>query len=488
MTKYDIIVIGSGLGGLQCACILSRQGFNVCVLEKNTQCGGCLQSFRRGDINLDTGFHYAGGLDEGQPLYRLFDYFGLTGLPWHRLDSDGFDEIIINGRSFMFAGGYENFAETLAEKFPDERKGLNKYVSFLEKVSDHIFDVPDSKQADHSPMNLFASSARNYLKSVTGNPLLTDVLSGASLKMELNPESLPLYAFAQINGSFIQSAWRLKGGGSLIADTLIKQIKAGGGTILTDSEVTKLVGKERKIIAVEINKTNRMTADYIISDIHPANLVALADKSAGIRDVYRKRINNLPNSFGMFTAHFVLKKKSMPYLNRNLYIYDRGNLWESIGSQENKCAFVSFRVPEDSSSFARNIDVIMPVHWKEVALWENTEPGRRGQDYLSFKKQKAADCLEFVSNHIPNIKNCVEAVYTSTPLTYRDYTGTPYGSAYGIRKDCNNLITTMLSPRTPITNLFLTGQNLYLHGMLGVSITSFLTCAEITGNPPFCNL
>jgi all-trans-retinol 13,14-reductase len=488
MVKYDIIIIGSGLGGLQCACILSKRGFNVCVLEKNSQCGGCLQSFKRDGINLDTGFHYAGGLDEGQPLYRLFDYFGLMGLPWRRLDNEGFDEIIINDRSFMFASGYKNFAETLAEKFPDEKEGLNKYASFLKKVSDHIFDVPGSKQAGYAPMDLFALSACNYLKSVTENPLLTDVLLGASLKMELNPDSLPLYTFAQINGSFIQSAYRLKGGGSLIADALIRQIRAGGGTVLADSEVTKLVEKDRKIIAVEINKINRMTADYVISDIHPANLVALMDKNACIRNVYRKRINDLPNSFGMFTAHFVLKKKSMPYLNRNLYIYDRGNLWESIGSRENKCAFVSFGVPEDGSSFTRNIDVITPVHRKEVALWEDAGTGRRGQDYLSYKKQKAADCLKFVSNHIPNIKDCVEAVYTSTPLTYRDYTGTPHGSAYGICKDYNSLITTMLSPRTPVANLFLTGQNLYLHGMLGVSITSFLTCAEITGNPPFCDL
>jgi all-trans-retinol 13,14-reductase len=485
VTKFDIIVIGSGLGGLQCACILSKQGFNVCVLEKNSHSGGCLQSFKRGNTELDTGFHYAGGLDEGQPLYRLFDYFGLMDLPWHRLDSEGFDEIIINSRSFMFASGYENFAESLSQKFPKEKERLNQYVSFLKKVSDSIFDILNNRQPDKFLTALFSSSAYDFLKSITNDPLLIDVLSGASLKMELNPASLPLYTFAQINSSFIQSAYRLKGGGSLIADTLVNQIKTNGGSVLTNSNVTKLVEKDRKIIAVEINGTYRIAADYVISDIHPANLLALIDESNCIRNIYRERINNLHNSFGMFTAHFVLKKNSIPYLNRNLFIYDKCNLWNSIKNQENKCALISFKVPEDGSSFTPNIDVITPLHWKEVALWENTQTGRRGKDYLSFKKQKAADSLEFVSNHISNIKNCVEAVYTSTPLTYRDYTGTFHGSAYGICKDYNRWITTMLSPRTPVANLFLTGQNPNLHGMLGVSITSFLTCAEITGNPAF---
>jgi all-trans-retinol 13,14-reductase len=479
MEKYDVIIIGSGLGGLQCACILSKQGMNVCVLEKNAQSGGCLQSFRRGDVELDTGFHYVGGLDEGQPLYRLFDAFGLMDLPWHRLDNEGFDEIIIDGQPFMFVNGYENFAETLSQQFPAEKEHLHKYASFLKKVSEHIFDTLDNQQPHHFTESLFASSAFEYLKSVSNNPLLLNVLSGASLKMELNAESLPLYTFAQINSSFVQSAYRLKGGGSQISDTLVNRIKTNGGTVLTRSEVTKLVEKDRNIIAVEINKTQSITADYIISDIHPANLLALMDNSTCIRNIYRERITNLHNSFGMFIVHFVLKKNTIPYLNRNLFIYDKCNLWKDVENQEKKCAMVSFKVPEDGSSFTRNIDVIMPVHWQEVALWKNTETGRRGKDYLAYKNQKATDCLEFISGYIPNLKDSVEAVYTSTPLTYRDYTGTPYGSAYGICKDCNSLLTTLLPPRTPIANLFMTGQNLNLHGMLGVSITSFLTCAEI---------
>ena len=82
---------------------------------------------------------------------------------------------------------------------------------------------------------------------------------------------------------------------------------------------------------------------------------------------------------------------------------------------------------------------------------------------------------------IPGLGNAVEKVYTSTPLTYKDYTGTFCGSAYGIRKDCTNLMQTLLTPKTPLENLFLTGQSLNLHGVLGVSMTSFFTCAQIIG-------
>ena len=69
---YDVIVIGSGLGGLVCARQLAKKGRSVLVLERQVQPGGCLQSFRRGNFEFDTGLHYVGGLAEGQPLYEAF--------------------------------------------------------------------------------------------------------------------------------------------------------------------------------------------------------------------------------------------------------------------------------------------------------------------------------------------------------------------------------------------------------------------------------
>ncbi|HBZ34078.1 MAG TPA: NAD(P)/FAD-dependent oxidoreductase, partial [Bacteroidales bacterium] len=60
-----------------------------------------------------------------------------------------------------------------------------------------------------------------------------------------------------------------------------------------------------------------------------------------------------------------------------------------------------------------------------------------------------------------------------------DYTATAQGSAYGIRKDCENIMFTLLSPRTAAPNLLLTGQNLNLHGILGTSMTAQMTVEEI---------
>ena len=216
MAKYDVVIIGSGLGGLQCAFMLAKKGMKVCVLERNRVVGGCLQSFQRGGKTFDTGFHYIGGLDEGQHLHRLFKYFRLLDLPWVRLD-DNCDDVCIDGKRYHIMTGHEAYAESLTEYFPDQKENIQRYTAFLKNVGDHIFDSLDVHCSDNFYSDsLFARSAKQFLHETIGNPVLRDVVSGTSLKMEL-AGNLPLYTFAQINDSFIRSAWRIEGGGSRIA-------------------------------------------------------------------------------------------------------------------------------------------------------------------------------------------------------------------------------------------------------------------------------
>ena len=143
-----VVVIGAGLGGLQCAYMLAKNGMDVTVLEQNAVTGGCLQSFRRGDILFDTGFHYVGGLREGESLYPLFRYFNLLDLPWLQLDEDCFDEVVLGNRSYALASGHERFAETLTSYFPHEKEGIRRYTDFLRSVGEHIFDAFQPREAE----------------------------------------------------------------------------------------------------------------------------------------------------------------------------------------------------------------------------------------------------------------------------------------------------------------------------------------------------
>ncbi|MDR0661385.1 MAG: NAD(P)/FAD-dependent oxidoreductase [Prevotellaceae bacterium] len=480
MKQYDVAIIGSGLGGLQCGYILAKKGYNVCILEKEHQLGGCLQTFKRNGTFFDTGFHYVGGLEEGQFLHTLFSYFDLLDLPWHKMDESGFAEVVLKDKSYFIPSGFDRFVDTLSNDFPHQQRHLKNYADFLKHIGEN---VANNFKAEGVNFSLFEQSAYSFLQNTIGDSTLQSVLSGASLTMELCAEKLPLYTFAQINSTFIQSAWRLNGGGSLIANKLADSIRTMGGTVLTKAKVTRLIEKNGEITTVEYNDTEQIATKYVISNLHPTLALSLIPESERIRNIYRKRIAAIPNTYGMFTVQLQLEENIVPYLNRNIFIHKEENLWDCSYHPTEKvsAALISYQLPKQGEKYTANIDILTPMHWQEIEKWNDTTVGRRGEEYLAFKQKKAEECIALAAERIPELKNSINKIYTSTPLTYRDYTGTMQGSAYGIQKDCNNVLQTILTPKTPISNLLLTGQNLNLHGIFGVTMTSFFTCAEIVG-------
>ncbi len=496
MHRYNVAIIGSGLGGLECAYTLAKKGMSVCVIEKNNQVGGCLQSFKRWGEEFDTGFHYVGALGKGEILHKLFTHYGIADLPWYQLDKEGFNQVVFRDKSFLLAGGYKNYIECLCSYFPQDREDIVRYVNFLEQVGNNI-TRPLLKENEGLEANaLFARNAHEFMRDSFENQLLRAVVSGSSLKLELNKNTLPLYTFAQINSSYIQSAWRLCGGGSLIADKLVQNIQKEGGVVLTNSKAVEIREEGGNVQSVELENGEKIFADYFISNLNPQSTLGLIKESSFIRPIYRHRIHKLEQTFGMFTVNILLKENKLPYLNRSIYYYtpDLTSPWDIpdattqgrikailINQQVPRSAYPSSPTAAAPVHYARVMDILAPMNYSEVQRWEGTAVGRRGEAYKSFKQKKAEECIRIAENCIPGLKDSIENYITSTPLTYMNYTDTIQGSAYGIRKDCNNLIKTLLTPKTPLQNLFLTGQNLNLHGILGVSITSLLTCSEILG-------
>lgn len=480
--KYDVIIVGSGLGGLECGYILSRNGHHVLLLEQGGQPGGCLQAYQRYGQFFDTGFHYVGGLESGQSLHAAFKYLGLLNLPWHRLDSDGFDRVAIGDRTFAFAQGYDAFYQRLSDEFPAERVALRRYVELLKQSAAQQWAVlsPDGTSSDLLPENM-AISAWEYMKENFQDPLLIDVLSGTSLKMELRKESLPLFTFLHGNSSYIESSWRLKGSGSLIVNTLADGIRATGGEIICNAQVQELVEKDGRLTCAVSSNGERYEGSLFISDIHPAQTCSLVKQSSRMKSLYRNRIVGLENTFGMFTVSLCVPPRSLRYFNYNLYAYREPDVWTF--HQDNRPVsgvLVSCRIPEDGSEYTQQVDLLTPMTWEQCRAWDCTKVGRHGESYRCLKESMAEECITLARQFLPELKGQALS-YTSTPLTWRDYTLVPEGSAYGVRKDFRNPLQTFLSPRTPVPNLLLTGQNLLLHGVHGVTLTAFHTCAEVLG-------
>ncbi len=466
--RYEVIIIGGGFGGLICARQLAKSGRNVLLLERQQQLGGCLQSYQRHGATYDTGFHYVGGIAEGQSLHELFSQLGLMSLPWHRLDPDGFDQVTIGRETYTFPEGYEAFVDTMSGYFPQEKDSLKEYVNMLRRAESATGNA-------EQVMEMMEVNAYDYLTHLFHDPLIVNVLSGTALKTELRRESLPLYSFAHTTGSYLQSSWRLRGDGNLIVNHLADDIRRFGGTILCDSEVDELIEKDGQITAVHCTNGEQYETEMVISDVHPAVTFDWVKESQCIKRMFRKRIERLENTFGVFTVSLRLKPDTLPYFNHNKYVYRKANVWTFYEDTDSiDGLMVSCRVPEEGQ-YTTQIDLMTPMPWRVFQQWEHTQVGRRGDDYKQLKQRLADGCIMLAEQVVPHLRDMISEAYTSTPLTYHNYTLTPEGSAYGLRKDCHSAILTMLPPQSPIPNLLLTGQNLMLHGLEGVAMTAMNT-------------
>lgn len=493
--EYDFVIIGSGLGGLGCAYILAKEGFSVVVLEKNSQLGGNLQVFSRDKSIFDTGVHYIGGLDKGQMLHQFFKYFNLLDkLKMKRMDEEGFDVIRFkDGKEYRHGMGYANFKRILKKDFPGEEEAIDKFCGKVQEICRHfpLYNLDAELNADYFARHDFRElNCYQYIASLTKNIRLQNVLAGSNPLYAGVKSKTPFYVHALILNSYIISSYKLIDGGSQIANIMAKNIRELGGEIYKRKNVVganyfedacppEWRGKIKEVI-LENGETVR--GKNFISNMHPAVTIDVFGQNRFL-NAYKKRVKNLENTISSFTLHLTFHKNTFPYLNYNIYNYNLDDVWAGIDYDEKiwpEGFYACTPATSKSDKFADSMSVMCYMNISEVEKWKKThntiaKPDDRGEEYEKFKKEKEERIIKIVEEVFPGIRKKIKNVYSTTPLTFRDYIGNYDGSLYGILKDSNDPIRSFINPRTKIPNLFLTGQNLIFHGILGVTIGAFVT-------------
>lgn len=489
--QYDVVIIGSGLGGLVSAVILAKEGYSVCVLEKNNQYGGNLQTFVRDKTIFDTGIHYIGGLGKGQNLNQYFKYIGIMDhLNLKQLDENGFDIISFDDDKIEYphAQGFENFIEKLTHFFPEEKENLEQYCQKIKEVC-KAFPLYNLESEGRYNDEVLTLNAKETIESFTQNEKLKAVLAGSNFLYAGIAEKSPFYVHALIVNSYIESSWRCINGGSQITKQLLKQLKNYGGEFFKHKEVTKIEVENHKVNSVKMKDGTEVSGTYFISNIEPKTTLKLAGQE-NFRKPFFSRIQNLDSVLSAFSLYIVFKPKTFRYINHNYYHFKSSNdVWSSYDYDENswpKTFMASMSPSKKDEEWADGITFLTYMKYEEVKDWENTfnttfDENDRGESYEDFKAKKAAKFLEEVEKKFPGIKDCIQSVHTSTPLSYRDYIGGDGGNMYGYVKDSNNPMKTLIPSKTKIENLYLTGQSINIHGVLGVTVGAVVTCSEIVG-------
>lgn len=490
--EYDILVIGSGIGGLVSALVLAKEGLSVCVLEKNNQYGGNLQTFSRDKLIFDTGVHYLGGLSKGQNLYQYFTYLDIMkDLDLKKLDEDGFDKITFEGDDIEYphSQGYDNFVEQLSKIFPEERQNLENYISEIQNICNQF---PRYNLVGKGKYNdeLLYINAQEFIESVTANKKLQAVLSGSNFLYAGIAYTTPLYVHALTVNSYIQSSYKCTKGGSQISKLLIRQLRKYDADIFKHADVSEMIFDEQNVItAVKTKSGKSYSAKKFISNIEIRNTLQLVGEHR-LKKSFTKRILDLEPTSSCFSIYIVLKPQTFKHFNFNYYHYKSEDIvWDkskSFAANWPDCYMVSSTESRYNPRFSESLTAITYMSFDEVKKWENTfctavENEERGADYENFKKEKAELLITELEKKFPELRSLIQSVYTSSPLSYRDYIGSYKGNLYGYIKDSGNPLKSIISPKTKISNLFVTGQSVNMHGILGCAIGAFVTCSEILG-------
>ncbi|MEN2398440.1 NAD(P)/FAD-dependent oxidoreductase [Flavobacterium sp. MC2016-06] len=489
--QYDVVIIGSGLGGLVSAIILAKEGYSVCVLEKNNQFGGNLQTFVRDKTIFDTGIHYIGGLSEGQNLYQYFKYLGVMDhLNLKKLDENGFDMISFEDdeNEYPHAQGYENFIDQLTQFFPEEKKNLEHYCDEIKTIC-NSFPLYNLNAEGKYDTEILSLNAKDTIDSFTSNEKLKAVLAGTNFLYAGIADRSPFYVHALSVNSYIQSSWRCINGGSQITKQLLKQLKKYGGEFYKYKEVSGLNIENNKVVSADIKDGTQVSGLHFISNIELKTTLKMAGEE-NFRKSFYKRVQSLEGVISAFSLYIVFKPQTFKYINHNHYHFKNSNeVWTAHDYDENswpKAFMASMNASKKQEEWAEGMTFITYMKYEDVQPWADTfnttvEENDRGESYDEFKARKTAKFLAAIALKFPGISDCIKSIHTSTPLSYRDYIGGDRGNMYGYVKDSNNPMKTFIPTKTKLDNLYLTGQSISMHGVLGVTIGAVVTCSEIVG-------
>jgi len=507
-SHYDAIIIGSGMGGLATAALLSKQGQKVLILERHYTAGGFTHIFKRKGYEWDVGIHYIGEVQrKGTVMKSLFDYITDKQLKWADMGAV-YDRIIIGDKSYDFVKGVKNFKKQLVLYFPEEEKAINSYVNLVfkaVKTSRNYYiskTLPPILNALIGPFmkkpfyKLADKTTYDVLKSLTDNEELIKVLCGQYGDYGLPPKHSSFYMHASVTRHYFDGGSFPVGGSSQIAKTIDKVIEAGGGTILINAEVAEVIIENNSAKGVKMADGKSFFAKNIISN---AGIMTTYNKLLPDAVVSKHKLKTQLQKVNRSVAHVSLyvglkeSPKSLKLPKTNHWIYPKNEDHDTCVkrylddiNQEFPMVYISFPASKDPDWPNRypdrsTIDIITLMPYEVFAPWADTKWKKRGDAYEALKEKITQRLLAELYKQVPQVKGKVAYYELSTPLSTKHFVNYKEGEIYGLDHSPSRFRQDFLKPKTPIKNLYLTGQDIVTAGVGGALFSGVLTAMAITG-------
>jgi all-trans-retinol 13,14-reductase len=507
--SFDAIVIGSGMGGITTAAMLAKEGQRVLVLEKHYTAGGFTHVYMRRGYLWDVGVHYVGEVqNEMHIMTKLFNYISEGRLQWADM-GEVYDKMIFGKKVYHFVKNADAFKTKLKTYFTttEDAKAIDTYIEaifaaqkaqmkfYIEKLLPSFLQPFLSGWLRKKAMK-WNRPTLEIMQEITTNKELIAVLTGQFGDYGLPPSQSSFMMHAVLAKHYMRGGSYPIGGSGQIFDSIAPTICAAGGELFVNAGVQEVIVKNEKAIGVRMENGDEYFAKSIISNAGIYNTFHhLVPKEIAEKKNLFSNLKGVKPSVGHVCLYVGLRhsKSSLNLGKANYWIFpDNYDHDKNIAAYlENPNAelpvvYISFPAAKDPAWEEKfperstiEIITLAPYQWYEK--WSDKEWMKRGDEYEAQKEKLSRRLLEKLFEHEPHLRGKIDYYELSTPLSTAHFTNYKFGELYGIDHDVERFKQSYLRPKTPVKNLFVTGQDVVSCGVGGALSAGLLTASVVTG-------